>query len=448
MILTAQCNLRCRYCYQNAKGPRRMGREVLRASVDLALSSPRERVDLVFVGGEPLLEFTALRAAVEYAEERRRQDLSVGYKTSTNGTLVSDEVADFLAKHRVYTQLSFDGLENAQDLRGKGTFGTLDGLIDRLRKRHPHFCRSRLIVSITLVPPTVRYLADSVDYFLGKGVAKIGITPSITPYTEWHKGDIAELDAQFARIFASSVEHLERTGEVPLALFREGGPTSRGPGDGAGAREESTWRSTGEGASRPGVASPRTRTMCHIAENATPTVDVDGRVYGCGLYAPSVNELHSPLHLGCLSTMRLGDVRQPGFDERYERFRLAVERLPVYAEKERKHSAYGRCADCEHFDLCTVCPVSLGHVERNTDPDRVPDFACAYSLVSLGYRDRFPRRPGMRARILGEPYGEEMAWWGGIARAIRDARAEGGRPDTGRSAGLAGHVQARRARAR
>jgi len=448
LILTAQCNLRCRYCYQNAKGPRRMDREVLRASVDLAVSSPRERVDLVFVGGEPLLEFAALRGAVERAGARRPPGMRVGFRISTNGTLLTEEVAEFLARHRVYTQLSFDGVRGAQDVRCPGTFDVLDRLLDSLRERHPRFYRSSLIVSITLVPSTVRHLADSVDYFFEKGVAKIGITPSITPYAEWRREDIELLDGQFARIFESSVEHLERTGEVPLALFRERDGKSRGPGERVGASADDIALSPSAGAPSRDVGSAKTRMMCRIADNATPTVDVDGQVYGCGLYAPSVNQLRSPLHLGCLATMRLGDVRKPGFDERYRRFREAAGRLPVYAEKERKRSAYGRCADCAHFDLCTVCPVSLGHVEGNADPDRVPDFACAYNFVSLEHRERFPRRPSMRERVLGEPYREEMAWWSGIAGAVREARAGARREASGQTAIPPGDESARQTGAR
>jgi sulfatase maturation enzyme AslB (radical SAM superfamily) len=399
--------------------------ETIRESVDLALRSPHESVDLVFLGGEPLLEFAALRRAVEHAEQRLPAGKRVGYKISTNGVLLCEEVADFLAEHRVYTQLSFDGVREAQDVRCEGTFAALDRLLDSLRERHPRFLHSCLIASITVVPATVGYLADSIDYFLSKGVARIGVAPSITSHGDWCRDDIGELEAQFSRILRSSLRHLEQTGDVPLTLLRWSGEGPGPSGDSFPSMEEGDSRSIAQMVRPPGGAEHQWsgRSMCHIAESETPTVDVDGQVYGCGLYARSVSDLHSPLHLACLPTMQLGDVRDPGLAERYERFREAVNRLPVYAEKERKYSAYRRCVDCPHFDVCRICPFSLGHVEGNADPHRVPDFACAFGMVTFRHRDRFPRQQGVRALVLGEQYREEMARWANIARAAREARS-------------------------
>jgi hypothetical protein len=48
-----------------------------------------------------------------------------------------------------------------------------------------------------------------------------------------------------------------------------------------------------------------------------------------------------------------------------------------------------------------VCPTSIGHIPGNTDPDRVPDNLCAYNLVSLAYKDRFPRQAGPLAFLSG-----------------------------------------------
>ena len=67
-------------------------------------------------------------------------------------------------------QLSFDGVPAAQDLRGPGTFAVLDRLLDRLREDHPDFFSEKLSVALTLVPSTIPFLADSIEYFLRKGV--------------------------------------------------------------------------------------------------------------------------------------------------------------------------------------------------------------------------------------------------------------------------------------
>src|SRR5688572_4383421 len=120
VVLTANCNLRCGYCYQNDKKPRSMDWNTLRASADLLLGSRQPEVHMLFIGGEPLLEFPLIRRAVEYIEAARPRHLTVRYDIITNGTLLREEQTAFLVDHDFAVQLSFDGVPPAQDLRGRG----------------------------------------------------------------------------------------------------------------------------------------------------------------------------------------------------------------------------------------------------------------------------------------------------------------------------------------
>ena len=161
IIVTARCNLRCSYCYQNARKARSMEWETMRASLDLILRSRRKSVNLLFIGGEPLLEFPLVQRAVAYVEGLRRRELRVHYDIFTNGILLADGHVRFFAAHGVDVQLSFDGVPAAQAFRGKGTFAVLNRLIDRLRQRHREFFRRRVSVSLTLLPQTIPWLPDS-----------------------------------------------------------------------------------------------------------------------------------------------------------------------------------------------------------------------------------------------------------------------------------------------
>ena len=122
IVLTASCNLRCGYCYQNDKKSRRMDWDVLRPSLDLALASHQPLVRLLFIGGEPLLEMPSIRRAVAYVEARRRAGLTVQYEIITNGLLLGPEQALFLSEHDFKVQLSFDGVAEAQAVRGARSF--------------------------------------------------------------------------------------------------------------------------------------------------------------------------------------------------------------------------------------------------------------------------------------------------------------------------------------
>ena len=400
LVLTARCNLRCSYCYQNAKKSLNMTWETIRASLELILDSHHREVELAFVGGEPLLEFSSVRRAVEYFEENRPPDKRVKYSISTNGTLLTEEVASFLAEHRFNTQLSFDGISDAQDYRGEGTFKILDRLLDRLRREREDFFRRDLAISLTLIPPTIIHLADSVDYFLEKGVQKISIFPAITSNPTWQDEHIEELDAQFDRILESSLNHCRRTSELPLPVFRHKYDNS--------------------------TCSPRARAMCGVVKGEGLTVDVDGQAYGCAVFANSYQHFHSQFLRRRLDTMRMGRIDDPEFPKRYASFPEAARRSGLFHHKENKYSSYRRCGECSYITHCSVCPVSIGHIPENSDPDRVSDFCCAYNLVALKYRDRFPSQPNPLNLIRGPAeVHDERRRWKALAEALKETGSIG-----------------------
>ncbi len=109
LLPTDSCNLNCRYCF--ARPPDRgtsMSREVARRA--LALFPPRRDINVSFFGGEPLLEFGIIREAVEEAESLAgTRNVRARFHVTTNGTLVTDEIARFLGEHRFSAIVSLDG---------------------------------------------------------------------------------------------------------------------------------------------------------------------------------------------------------------------------------------------------------------------------------------------------------------------------------------------------
>ena len=188
VVLTAACNLRCAYCYQNAKAKQAMDWRTLRRAVDLLLSSKQREARLTFYGGEPLLRFDLVRRAVEYARKRTGGIPWPRFAMITNGTLLTSAVGAFLALHRVRTRISFDGVREVQDLRGRGTFRALDGLLGRLRRDHPAFFRDQVEIASVFSSRTIAHIAESFDYFLKEGVQEIAVSPITTRDAEWDGG--------------------------------------------------------------------------------------------------------------------------------------------------------------------------------------------------------------------------------------------------------------------
>lgn len=364
VVLTGSCNLRCSYCFQDRRSRRRMGWPTLCAAVDQLLRSPHAFPSLSFYGGEPLLEFDLMRRAVEYARAAAPPGREIRFDLFTNGLLLDRDKAAFLAEHRIRTQISHDGLPPAQDLRGRGTFARLDAVLDLLRRKQPgHWCE-RVEVGMTLTAANLPFLADSVDYFLRKGVRTVRLAPLITPDPDWGPGSAEELGRQMARVYRTSVLVLRLSGEVPFAPFR------RVRGSPAPQRLDG-W-------------------MCAAARGDALTVDVDGRVTGCVLLAPSYQRPGA--WTDRVPRLSLGHVTSLDLARRLPGYRRLLRRQGTFWDKGRMHAGYGECRACRFRRECFVCPASVPPAGAAAGPRRIPDPACAFNRVALSYRRRFPAR--------------------------------------------------------
>lgn len=129
LMLTDACNLACRYCYEGEReecarppGAGEAGREMsagtFRRSVSFLLdrSGEARRVSVVLFGGEPLLRYPLLRRAVPEAREMaRKRGKEISFSLTTNGTLLTPEIAAFLRENRVSVCVSIDGPSPVHD---------------------------------------------------------------------------------------------------------------------------------------------------------------------------------------------------------------------------------------------------------------------------------------------------------------------------------------------
>jgi len=130
--ITRACNLKCMHCYANAKDSLddRIAHEDAKKIID-DLSDFGVPV-LLFSGGEPLLRKDIIEL-IRYAVKK-------GIRTvlSTNGTLISEEIAERLKDAGIsYVGISLDGLEEVNDrFRGvKGAFKKAMEGIENCKKK-------------------------------------------------------------------------------------------------------------------------------------------------------------------------------------------------------------------------------------------------------------------------------------------------------------------------
>lgn len=154
--VTQQCNFRCTYCIysenhnlqQRNHSNRRMDFRVAKRAVDFLWehSIDSSDVNIGFYGGEPLLNFDLVRQVVEYSKKIFYGKV-LTYNITTNGSLLEDNIVDFLKENHVSLMISLDGPKSIHDHNrrfgnGEGTYDVVMSKIQRIRERHPDYWES------------------------------------------------------------------------------------------------------------------------------------------------------------------------------------------------------------------------------------------------------------------------------------------------------------------
>lgn len=117
------CNFRCTYCYSaEGRSGKTIDFEKLKSAIRYFLDSnraPGERLTIsVLGGGEPLLSWHVVMPALELAYElaaKRGQKLPVSIVT--NGSILTDDIVDYLKVREISLSVSFDILPEIQNMQ-------------------------------------------------------------------------------------------------------------------------------------------------------------------------------------------------------------------------------------------------------------------------------------------------------------------------------------------
>jgi len=189
--VTNQCNLACTYCYeysddkitQTAGKQKYMSTDVAESAIDMLVheSSTRRGIHVTFFGGETLLNFPVMRSTVEYAKTKAAQaGKSIEFSLTTNATLLTPEIVDFLSAHQVGVTVSIDGDRELNDRQrvfhnGKGSYDVIVPKIKDLLKRHRTNsigARVTLTAGVSDVRRIYRHLTEEI------GFDSVGFSPA------------------------------------------------------------------------------------------------------------------------------------------------------------------------------------------------------------------------------------------------------------------------------
>jgi uncharacterized protein len=193
MNLTNQCNLSCTYCYEfgedkvaTPEGKAKfMDMETAKTSVNLLLdqSAGRDNVHITFFGGETLMNFPLLKNVVAYANEQAAaQGRSIDFSLTTNATLLTPAIIDFLSQNNIGVTVSMDGPPELHDklrvfANGKGSYDIIAPRVKALIQGHrtrPITARVTLTNGVTDVVRIFRHLKQDL------GFHEVGFAPVTT----------------------------------------------------------------------------------------------------------------------------------------------------------------------------------------------------------------------------------------------------------------------------
>lgn len=120
LYLTDSCNLRCSYCYEaDKKNKSFLNETVLRSALEFIINNnmPGDNIDLIFLGGEPLLNKKMLYKAIDIINKEYAAFQSLfHYQITTNGILLDKNTVDFLVENNFEISISIDGDQETHNL--------------------------------------------------------------------------------------------------------------------------------------------------------------------------------------------------------------------------------------------------------------------------------------------------------------------------------------------
>lgn len=108
IMLGTGCNFHCNYCMQNGDSIKKLPTVINEEIYDFIksiLEQQENGINLHFFGGEPFLYWDNMRKITEYFEDNEK----INFSCITNGSLITQEMADFMNIHNFSVTVSWDG---------------------------------------------------------------------------------------------------------------------------------------------------------------------------------------------------------------------------------------------------------------------------------------------------------------------------------------------------
>ncbi len=217
LLLNEKCNFHCRYCYSAAgRSTAELDMDKIRTTLDYFLSSRRtavkDRTVMFMGGGEPVLSWKLLEESVAYAESvAEQQGIKVHFSLTTNGSIMTESMLDFLKEHDFTVQISFEILPDVQNSQ-RGSYDAVAANLVRLTEKGiNNYVRSTITeMNVDRIPEMVEYCHEHFPK-----VTKMSCQQVVDP-SYFTSPEVVE--DFFGRYFRSYRAGEKRAGELGIVL--------------------------------------------------------------------------------------------------------------------------------------------------------------------------------------------------------------------------------------
>lgn len=354
--VTNNCNLNCSYCFEHDKNQNMMPSKVAIDIIDASYKEVDKNIGdftINIFGGEPMLNWTAIKDLIDHCNKKKYK---VRYGITTNLTILTDEMIEYIDDNSIMLLVSIDGLKHVHDKNRCNSFDTVHANLKKLIDRKlTLFVEARM----TILPEDVNNALEGVMMLINMGIDNI--CPMPVTDVEWSDLDIMELELYYQSLMAYYVGLLnDDTLKRNISI-----------------------KNTDEiltNVLEPDIDDP---IMCPIFSNKWCAFDTNGDIYPCHQGPTSEKKFKEELYIGNLYT---------GVDE-------------TKLKPEDTYTSYSldRCKDCVGKSICKGgCPTQNMRETGVYDEPSEGHCRTSVALVNavLKYRDGLMSASNIRNRML------------------------------------------------